>query len=179
MKYFKGDPVEILFYEAFKTVVEDLQAEKDELYEEAYEAYSLGDAIYEAKKAPLTNAISQDVFRKFFNDLFVYFSLVGTAEAYLSVFRQIFGDTVDVLFTVPGPGKLNIDIEANDVELSNYIARTIIAGAYVYDEVIDQDGNNIAFQTVVGLQSESEVENMLFEMVPQGIFTEITLTLNP
>lgn len=179
MKYFKGDETEILFYNVFNALLTSLEAEKDELYTDAYNAYSLGDAIWESKKSPLTNAISQEVFRTFFNELFTYFAQVGTAEAYINVFKQIFSDTVDITFTVPGPGKLNIAIDANEVELSDFIARTIVADAYVYEEVIDDEGDNIAFQTVVGLQSEAEVNTMLFEMVPQGIYTTISLTLTP
>jgi hypothetical protein len=179
MKFFKGDETEIKIYDAFEALLSSLEVEKDELYEFAYVAKSLGDAIFLSGKSPLTNAISQEVFRDSFSSLFSYFKQVGTAEAYINVFKQIFGDSVEVLFTVPGPGKLNITVDANEVELSDFVAREIDNNTYLYQPVIDHLGNNIAFQTVAGLQSEAEVNTMLFEMVPQGIFTQITLTLTP
>jgi hypothetical protein len=80
-------------------------------------------------------------------------------------------------FTVPAPGKLNIDIEAAGVELADFISRYIEDNTYLFDEVIDDEGDNIVFQSVKGFQSQYELEQMLFEMVPAGIFTTISLTI--
>ena len=83
---------------------------------------------------------------------------------------------------MPSPGKLQIDISAPGIEESNFVARHIHSNEYLYDNVIwydgiDDPGGNILFQTVKGFQSQYELELMLFEMVPAGVFTEITLTL--
>jgi hypothetical protein len=75
------------------------------------------------------------------------------------------------------PGKLNIDITASGVQISDFISREIVNNEYVFDEVIDDEGDNIVFQGVKGFETQYELEQMLFEMVPAGIYTEITLTL--
>lgn len=80
-------------------------------------------------------------------------------------------------FTVPAVGRLQIDIVADSVVLENFISRDIVDDAYVYDTMITQGGDNIVFQSVKGYETQEELEQMLFEMVPDGIFAEITLTL--
>jgi hypothetical protein len=57
------------------------------------------------------------------------------------------------------------------------VARVIESNAYVYYNVITQDGvDQIVFQSIQGFTTQYELERMLFEMVPAGIFTDIDLT---
>lgn len=177
MQYFKGDIVERKFADAGGDLLDVLALQKAALYDGAYSAQPLGDALYESERAPLTRAISQEVFRLAFTEIFDAFIAVGTFEAYLTVFSKIFGDDVVVEFTVPSSGKLLIDIEASGVELTDFVARYIEDNVYAFDEVIDDEGDNIAFQTVLDFVNQYELEQMLFEMVPNGIYTEITLSV--
>jgi len=178
MQPFKGDYLEGQFYNSFAPIARLLSNDKNLFMEGAYTAGPLGDLIYDLGAAPLTNAIKKSIFRDVFNELFnEAFVQVGTFEAYISVFKKIFGDTVVITFTVPAPGKLTIDIEAAGVELSNWVAQHIESNAYVYDKVVTQDGDYIVFQTIKGFQSQYELEQMLYEMVPAGIFTDINLSL--
>lgn len=177
MQYFKGDDTEKKFYNAGEPTLSGLSLNKDEFLAGAYKAGPLGDLLYETGRSPLANAISQDIFRLAFSEIFESFIKVGTFEAYLTVFSKIFGTEADISFVVPAPGRLQINILADGVELSDFIARYISDNAYYFDEIIDFDGDNIAFQTIKGFQSQYELEQMLFEMVPAGIFTEISLTL--
>ena len=175
MQYFKGDPLELKFEAAATPILTILSNDKDEFYDEAFEVQDLGAIIFDSKLAPLTNAIPRDIFKLAFKEIFDAFIKVGTFGAYITVFKKIFGDSVDITFTVPGPGKLGIVIGASELELSNFIARYIEMNAYVFDNVVTHDGDQIVFQTVMGLSSQYELEQMLFEMVPAGIFTDITL----
>jgi len=177
MQYFKGDQVEVKFFQAFNNAMNDIALGKDQLFEDCYNAYPLGDAIHNTQSAPLTNAISRNVFREAFSELFQAFIEVGTAEAYLTVFRKIFGESVVVDFTIVDPAVLNIDIVASAVELSDFISRQIINEEYVFSEIVDGEGDNIAFQGVKGLTSQQELESMLFEMVPQGIVASIDVEI--
>lgn len=178
MKYFKGDATELKFYNAFLGIVSGIEASENDFYTNGYSAAPLGDAIYEANKSPLTNVITKEIFRIAFNEIFDAFIAVGTAEAYLTVFRKIFGDSVEVEFVVPGPGQLDINIEALELELVNLAVREIVEDNYVLYDLITQDGlDEIMLQSVVGIDSQYELENMLREMVPQGIFTQISLTI--
>lgn len=177
MQYFKGDETEQKIDQAADGLLSVLSAAKDDFYTGAYECAPLGDMIYDSGRSPLSNAIAKVIFRESFKEIFEAFVKVGTFEAYLTVFRKIFGEDVTVEFTLPAAGKLQINIEASVVELSDFVARSIVDNEYVFDEVIDDVDDNIAFQTVKGFTSQYELEQMLFEMVPAGIYTEISLTL--
>lgn len=177
MQYYKGDELEIKMDAAGAKAMDQIKLQRDLFYSQAYETSALGDLIYDNKLAPLTNAITREIFRDAFKEIFDAFIAVGTFEAYLTVFRKIFGPDVDVTFTVPAPGKLNIDIIATGFELYDFIYREIQDNNYVYDEVIDENDDIIAFQLLKGFQTQEEVEQMLFEMVPAGIYTEITLSI--
>ncbi len=185
MQYFKGDDLEIQMDAVAQEICDLISLQKDLFFEDAYNCASLGDLIYENNWSPLANAIDQTIYRSSFPEIFEAFIAGGSFESYLTVFRKIFGDNVTVLFNAdnlttpdspPGPGKLNIEITAAGNELSDFLARRIVSEAYVYDEVVDHDGANIVFQTVKGFQTQYELDQMLFEMVPAGIFTQITFS---
>lgn len=178
VQYFKGDPQEVQIVDAGSPVFDTLSTQKSLFFDDAYACHLLGELLYDTERAPLSNAIPRDIFRTSFAALFDSFLLAGSFESYLTVFRQIFGETVEVEFTVPAPGKLNIDITATGFETSNFVARRIVENAYIFEQVITQDGlDNLVFQTVKGFESQYELEQMLFEMVPAGIYTEITLSI--
>lgn len=176
-QFFKGDVEELKYYNSGNPEMTVLSGEKTDFFNDAYNCYILGEIIWDSGRSPLANAIPRDIFRTSFSALYDSFILAGSFESYLSVFRQVFGDDVTVVFTVPAPGKLEIDIEAEGIELSAFIARRIVSNAYVYDQVVTQDGDRIVFQSVKGLESEYELNQMLYEMVPGGVFTDITLTI--
>lgn len=177
-QFFKNsDDVEKQFYNSAEPISDQLELQLDAFFEDAYNCFVLGDLLYTTARAPLANAIPQDIFRESYSTVFDSFLVAGSFESYLTVFRNVFGDDVDVEFTVTGPGKLQIDITAAGVELSDFVARHITGNAYIFDTVIDEDGDTIQFQSVKGFQSQYDLEQMLFEMVPDGIYTEITLTL--
>lgn len=177
MQYFKGDELELKFEASGKPILDSLSAQKSMFFSDAYVCFKLGELLYDMARAPLANAIARDIFRESFSTIFESFSVAGSFESYLTVFRNIFGEDVDVQFTVPGPGKLQIDIIAAGVQISDLVARSIVNNAYVFDEVIDYDEDNIVVQGIKGFQSQYELEQMLYEMVPDGIYTIITLTI--
>lgn len=176
-QYFKGDAIELKFYNAAATILDTLSDDKGDFYDGAYDCFSLGDMIYDGEFTPLANAINREIFRELFATLYESFRFAGSFESYLTVFKAIFGDDVDVSFTVPAPGKLEIDIIASGIQEFQLVARRVEDNAYIFDHVVDQDGNNIAIGRIKGFQSQYELEQMLFEMVPDGIFTTITLQL--
>lgn len=177
-QYFKAnDAQEKKFDACFAPTISALSLQKDAFMADAYASAPLGDLISVDARSPLSNAISQAIFRLAFGEIFNAFVKVGTFEAYLTVFRKIFGEDVEVVFTVPGPGKLDIAITADDFEEDNFIARYIQDNAYVFDNIVTEAAEQIIFQSVIGFTSEYELEQMLFEMVPGGIYTQITLNL--
>lgn len=177
-QFYKGDERELKFYASGAGIMDDLNIQKDLFFDEAFSTFALGEIIWDSGRSPLANAISRNIFRESFEAIFDSFLIAGTFESYLLVFRKIFGDDVDVTFTIPAPGKLNIDIIAAGVEISDFIAREIVDNEYLFYDVVDiEEDDEIVFQTVKGIESEYELNQMLFELVPAGIYTEITLTL--
>lgn len=176
-QYFKGDETELKYFNSADPIATALEVQHDEFFDECYSCFVLGELIWDNKFSPLANAIQRDIFRESFFTLYDSFVTAGSAEAYLSVFRQIFGDDVEVTFTVPAPGKLNIDIVAATVELYEFIVRNISGNQYFFDTIVDEEDDIIVFQSIKGIESQYDLEQMLFEMVPAGIWTNITLTI--
>ena len=177
MQLYKGDETELKFVAGGADVFDTVSTVKDLFYEECFECFILGEILFDSARSPLANAIDRTIFRSSFTEIYDAFVDVGTFEAYLTVFSKIFGSTSTVTFTVPAAGKLNIDITALGIEESIFQDRYIENNAYQYAEVTTQAGEHIIFQSIKGFQSEYELEKMLFEMVPAGIFTTITLNL--
>lgn len=176
-QYFKGDTDELKYYNSGAPVMDDLSLQKDLFYEGAFESYKLGEIIWDSGRSPLANAISREIFREAFPEIFNTFLIAGTFESYLSIFRKIFGTNVIVNFTVPAPGKLIIDIDSEDLETNTLQVRSIINNSYVFDDLLTRGSEQILVRSVKGMDSQYELEQMLFELVPDGIFTDINLNL--
>ena len=177
-RYKATDAIEEKFYQGAAPLFDILSTERDDFFDGAYACFVLGEVLWDSNRSPLSNAIARDIFRTSFEGIFDSFVEVGSFESYISVFEKIFGVDVDIQFTVPAPGKLEIDITAAGIELNNFAARVIESEAYVLYDVITQDGvDEIMFQSIKGFTSQYELERMLFEMVPAGVWTTITLTL--
>ncbi len=179
MQNFKGDAEELKYIASGNPLMDMVSLAKDEFFDGAYSCGPLGDLLHDINRSPLANAIALDIFRGSFNTIYEAFRSSGTFESYLTVFRDIFGDDVGVTFTVPAPGKLQIDIVAQDLVEDLFVERHIAFESYLYDHVIWYDGSgsgDILFQSVKGFKTQYELEQMLFELVPDGIFTQITLT---
>lgn len=176
-QFYKGDEIEKKVYNAVRPIIEQLETGKDEFFAGAYSSFKLGEVLYDSGRAPLANAIPREIFREAFAAIFDAFLVAGGLESYLLVFRSIFGDDVDVDFTIPGPGKLLIDINATGTAIFPIVARTIVDDEYVRDYIVDRDGDRIVGRGIKGFETEYELKQMLFEMVPGGIYTVITLTI--
>lgn len=179
-QYYKGDENEQKMYLSINAICQIISNSLTECFDGIYESVPMGQFIYDNKLVPLTNAIKRDVFASAFSEIFDAWQTAGTFESYLLVFRKIFGENVDVEFTVPDPGKLQIeiDISSSGTELSPWVAREIVDNSYVFHNVVDDVGDQIVFQTQLGVQSQSELEKILFTMVPNGIWTEISLIIS-
>jgi hypothetical protein len=174
---YKGDAVELKWTGGGADAFDTIGMQLDLFYEECFECFMLGEIISESELSPLANAIDPEIFRESFVEIFDAFVAGGTFEAYLTVFAKIFGEDAIVEFTVPAPGKLTIAIEAAGIETSNFISRTIESNSYVFANMLTQADEQILFQSIKGFASQYELEQMLFEMVPAGIYTTISLTL--
>jgi hypothetical protein len=178
MQSFKEtDEIERRMVEAGTPLLDLLSSDRTEFYNGAFQAFPLGDIFINLNNAPLARAIPPEAFRKSFFAIFQLFTRPGTFEYYLTVFRAIFGDGVDVAFAIPAPGQLEINIETLTESLDTFTARTIIDNAYVYDQVIDHDSDFIVFQGTQGLKTQDEIDKLMKELQPAGVYVEADLTL--
>src|ERR1044071_6027784 len=99
-QFYKGDALEQKVFSVVKPTLDNISLQKDLFFDGSYEASGLGEVIFDAGLSPLSNAISRDVFRDAFKQIFDAFVAAGTFESYLTVFRKIFGDDVSVNFAV-------------------------------------------------------------------------------
>lgn len=176
-QYYKGDEPELKFYNSIQPTLAIHSTYKNEFELEAFSCFVLGEILFDNQLSSLTNAIPREIYRETYAQLFEVFRLGGTFESFIDVFKRIFGDDVVVDFTVPAPGKLLIDIEAAGLQLSPWVAKSISGDAFIFDNIVDDEGDNIVFQGIKGFETQEEVETMLFQLVSAGIYTEITLTL--
>lgn len=178
IQYFKAnDDLEKKVASCFLPMLLLVDGVRDDFFEGAYNAYPLGDVLANTGD-PIAQVMPIEVFRASFPEIHMLFTRPGTFEFYLTVFRKIWGEDVEVTFTVPAPGKLLIDIVALTAAYNLAMARRIVDNAYVRDEIIDQDGDNLIFLGTQGLQTQRQAENIIRELAPAGLWTEITLSIS-
>lgn len=164
--------------QVFETIQNQLSLDRDAFYAGAYTAEPLGDVFQNLNADPLARVLSPDVYRNSFPAIHDLFTRPGTFEYYLSVFRKIFGSNVVVEFEIPAPGVLNINVEAAELQLADFLAREIVDDEYLFREVVDQDGDNITFQILFGIKTQLEMDLLINELAPSIIFTTATLVLS-
>lgn len=154
-----------------------LGVERDDFYDGANTAYGLGGVLYDLDRDPMSGALSRDIYIQAFPAIHQLFKRPGTFEFYLTVFRAIWGDAVEIEFGVPSPGVLTINASVLDLDTFDLIAREIVNNVYTYPEVIDQDGDNIAVVDTIGIKTQSQINALMNEIAPEGIFVITTLTI--
>jgi hypothetical protein len=177
MQYFKGDVTELKVYNSASTIFDNISRSLNECFDGIYNAVTLGQFLFDEQRMPLTNAIKREVFITCFKQIFEAWSFCGTFESYILVFKKIFGEDATIEFTVPAAGKLQINIDVEGVQTSNFQSRDIVDDDYVFSNIVDDVGDKILFRTPLGIASQFELETILFSMVPSGIFTEVSLTI--
>lgn len=161
----------------FEPLLDLIASEYDTFYENAFQAWPLGELLYAEDRSPLVGAVREQTFKESFDSMHQFLARPGTFEFYLQLFQAIWGDDVVVEFTVPNPGVLEINVEALSEVLFDAVARKIVNNAYTVDELVDENGDNIAFVGTKGIQTQQEAEALIAEMSPQGVATSITLTI--
>lgn len=146
-------------------------------YQNANEAYPLGDALYILNRDPMAGVLLPETFRESFPEIHSQFTRPGVFEFYLNVLRKIWGETANIEFVIPAPGKLNINIEALTLELLTFTARKIENNTYIFEDIETQAGETLVFQGTQGIKDQREANALVREIAPQGIFTQINLEI--
>lgn len=176
-RFKETDEKETKIIDAVMPTLEPLGLDRDAFFDQAFLCFLLGDVLYDLERDPMSGVITRDVFRTSFFAIHELFTRPGTFDFYLQVFRAIWGDNVDVEFVVPDPGHLQINVEALDLVSFVIQGRIIEDGVYVYYDIIDHDGDVILGLSTQGIKTQNEVDALIHELAPNGIFVEAILTI--
>lgn len=172
MEFFKGDDIELKFYGSCEDVFKRMGESLQNLYEQAYNTYKLGEIIYDNKLAYIVEVIPRDIFIRNFNQIFDMWSLGGNYESYIYIFKQIFGPDTDISFERLRPGalKINIETDRNSVFawIDNFAKRRRIK---------TREGKQILLRQGLGINDFYQVEGVLNSLKPAGIFLQVNLII--
>lgn len=105
------DTLEAKVRQVFLPKLEELGVAHDDFYNGAFDAFPLGDVLWEAKVDPIAEAIIKDVYRTAFAAIHALSDTPATFQSWISIFTAVWGETGAVRFVVPAPGKLEINID--------------------------------------------------------------------
>lgn len=172
---FKGDPVELQMEAAGAPAFDITSAALDQFYEGAYDSTNWIIALYDNGRMPFSERVPRDSFVEFYKNALPSFPKTGTFETYILILTAVFGFGSGIQFTVPGPGKLEILVNAANTIPYGFIFQEFIDGEYVISGCVDHDGSHIQFSGISGIDSEAELKQLLSELIPAGVYTEVTL----
>jgi len=172
---FKGDATELKMELAAKPAFDLVSASLDQYYDGAYEAEDFLLSLYDEGRMPFTDRVPRDAFVAFIKQAIPNFKFTGTFEAYLFIIRSIFGEDAEVLFTVPDPGKLEVIVNSSSALAFDWQAFEFVDGESLTYEMTTHDGDLLQFRGIPGISSQAQLDQLLSELIPAGIYTEITL----
>jgi hypothetical protein len=175
-QYFKGDTTEQRFLAAGQVAFDQIGLALDSFYSGGSTAADFLLMLYDSGRVPFTDRVPREAFVDFFREAVSRFASTGTFEAYLFILKGIFGPDTEVLFDVPGAGKLEMVINAGTTKLFDLIVTQWSGSFYEDFTLITHDDDTIQVATLSGIDSQGELEALLAELIPAGIFPDITLT---
>lgn len=175
-RFKENDATELQVINLALPSLEALGDARDQFESGAYTCFKLGEVLFDLGRDPVAGVVSRDIFTTTFFAIHALFTRPGTFEFYMELFRAVFGEDVSVVFTIPGPGQLTIDIEAANLVTFKILAREIVDGVYVYHNLLTSDtGEYIVGQELEAIRSEEELRALINEVSPNGIYTVVNL----
>lgn len=172
---FKGDATELKMEAAASEAFDVCSAGLDHFFEDGYEASPFLLGMYDDGRMPFADRVPRDSFVDFIKEALDRFPFTGTFESYIFILEAIFGAGSGVIFEVPAPGKLEMLVNAASSIDFEFITGQVESGSIVTYDMVDHDGTSLVFGGISGIDSESELQTMLAEIIPAGIFADITL----
>jgi hypothetical protein len=172
---FKGDALELKIEAIGNPLFDVLDGALQDFYLNGFECNAFILMLYDEKRIPFWNRITRASFVSFIKETFKNFPFIGTFEVYLFILVAIFGPDAEIEFAIPDPGKLSITVNAvADLEF-DFVVREFVDGEYVFYNLVDDDGDQIIFIDVLGINTEYELKLLFAEIMPCGISPDITL----
>jgi hypothetical protein len=172
---FKGDDTELKMEAAAESAFDLCDVSLDKFYQEGYDASPFLLMLYDEGRMPFSDRVPRDSFVEFIREALERFPFTGTFESYIFILQAIFGPGSGVLFNVPAAGKLEILVNASSSLEFDLVAREVIEGVITEFTMVDYLGNTLTARGLSGIDSEFELQMLLAELIPAGIFPDITL----
>lgn len=172
---FKGDSRELQMEAAAAPAFEVCGVALDAFLAGGYSASDFLLMLYDEGRMPFSDRVPRDSFLAFIKQAIPNFPVTGTFESYIFILQAIFGAGSGVLFELSDPGKLAILVNAASSIDFEAIAREFSDGQYEIFDLITDDGDQILFGGISGIDSEAELSQLLAELIPAGIVADITL----
>jgi hypothetical protein len=173
---FKGDPTENKFENAARPAFDACAQTKQQFYDAGYTTADFLLMLYDAGRMPFSQRVPREAFVSFIRQAIPNFPFTGTFESYMLILTGIFGGAVEVLFTIPAEGRLQIEVNAGGATVDfEWVAQTFVDGGFVIDQIVASDGDQLVLSSIVGIETEGQLQALFDELIPAGIQTEITL----
>ena len=165
---FINDEIHRAVHDIALTVKE--QTELDELViwiSDAYKNHQLGQMLHESNSFELGAYLKEAFIREKYDLVVEAFAHLGTYEAYILLLKATFGEDITIVFTNPSAGVLNVTVDNYGVDGDNLTTQ-------VPDNLTTQVPENLVTRKIDSLLSPKEMELLLQQMVPEGIFATFT-----
>jgi hypothetical protein len=172
---FKGDAVELQMEAAAAPAFDICSAALDDFYTLGYDSAPFLLMLYDQARAPYSDRVPRDSFVSFIKEALIRFPFTGTFETYIFIIRAIFGEDSGILFDVPAPGKMSMLVSANASIGFDFIGRELTDGVYQTFSLVNGDGDTLLFTGISGIDNEYELNLLLSELIPAGIYPEVSL----
>lgn len=174
---FKGDALELQIQEAGAEAFDRTELAVDQFLNGAFESGDFLLMLYDSGRMPFSARVPRTSFLAFLKQFLPNAPFTGTFESYLFILKAIFGDRTEVLFDVPAPGKLEMVVNVEASLEFDFEGREFVAGAFQTFTILTDDGEQLQFRGLAGIDSEPELQQLLSELIPVGIYPDITLTV--
>lgn len=137
----------------------------------AYVSEAFGAALFDSGYMGLFGVIDRNYFIKNYPSIFSYIAKAGTSEAYIGLFKALFGDSTTVTFDFGAPaGTIDVDIVA-DLDSFIWVTQDQV------DNIVTQDtAEEVIFTTLFGELTLNQTESLLKLLVPHGILATFNIT---
>lgn len=172
---FKGDTSELAMEAAGATAFDLVSLAQDRFFDGCYETEDFLLSLYDNGRMPFSDRVPRDAFVSFIKQAIPNFPFTGTFEAYIFIIKSIFGADAEILFEVPAAGQLEIVINSSASLEFDWIATEFVDGSYINYEMTTMDGDFLQFRGISGITSQAQLNQLLSELIPAGIYPSITL----
>lgn len=174
---FKGDATELKYQAAGEPAFELTRVSLHEFFQGCFDCDEFLLMLYDSGRMPFSSRVPREAFVSFIRQALPDFPKTGTFEVYIFMIKALFGDTATIQFTVPAAGKLEIEVNAPGSSLAfDWVAKEIAGGATILTDMVTSYDEEFLFNGISGIESEAQLQILLQELQPLGIYTTLALT---